>query len=705
MNNPLNRTLLRLLLLIITTIPPAFGPALAQSPSAPELRLERFHGGTVYRVAFSPNGKLLASTHNDGSISLWDARSGRFVLSFVGHTGFVTSIVFSPDGKLLAGGSTDSTVKLWEVSSGRFVHSFAGHKDSVYGVAFSPDGKSLASGSNDKMIKLWGISGGNLIRTFPGHNSFVRSVAFSPDGKWLASGSYDYTVGLWELSSGRRIRSFEGNNNWVESVTFSPDGKTIASGSSNSEIKLWETGSGNLINSFDGQLSSSPGPVTFSPDGKMIAYASYNSTIELWDPGSGHRIRSLKDHSESVTSLAFSPDGKSLASGSYDGTIKIWAPTTGNLLATLMRFKDGNWISFTPIGYHVSSEGAPRHIVWVDEQNFYNGDESRGADFTSRFNQPDKVAATLRGEKIEKVAVGEKIEKVAVGATSGGTGRNEADTAGVATAIKKPDKPPIAVEPPKQPAANHVTTTAPANAGRYHALLIAVQQYDHPNVNGLDYPVSDAQRIERELTSRYTFDPRNVTLLKNPDRRSILDALDLMTEKLKPEDNLLIFYAGHGYWDEDRKQGYWLPRDAMRERRADWISNSDLRDAIRGIKARHILLVSDACFAGGIFLAREAFGPASSAVAELDNLPSRTAMTSGALTTVPDRSVFVEYLIKGLGDNAEERLPALELFGKIRLPVINNSSPQRDGSRPTPRYGTIFEAGDEGGDFIFVRRH
>ena len=195
-----------------------------------------------------------------------------------------------------------------------------------------------------------------------------------------------------------------------------------------------------------------------------------------------------------------------------------------------------------------------------------------------------------------------------------------------------------------------MTATAPAHGGRYHALLIAVQEYDHPSVNGLDYPVGDAQQVERELTSRYTFEPQNVTTLKNPDRRTILDALDQMTEKLKPEDNLLIFYAGHGQWDEQRKQGYWLPRDAMRERRADWISNSDLRDAIRGIRARHILLISDACFAGGIFLAREAFGAASSAVAELDNLPSRTAMTSGALTTVPDPQ-----RVRGVSDQAPQR--------------------------------------------------
>ena len=224
------------------------------------------------------------------------------------------------------------------------------------------------------------------------------------------------------------------------------------------------------------------------------------------------------------------------------------------------------------------------------------------------------------------------------------------------------------------------------------------------SVKSLKYPVSDAQLIERELTSRYTFEPQNVTLLKNPDRRSVFDALDQLAEKLTPEDNLLIFYAGHGHWDEQRKQGYWLPRDATRERRSEWISNSDLRDAIRGIRARHILLISDACFAGGILLPREAFGPASSAIAELDNLPSRTAMTSGALTTVPDRSVFLEYLLKQLKENTEDRLPALEFFSKIRLPVISNTPTQRDGARPTPRYGTIFEVGDEGGDFIFVRR-
>jgi uncharacterized protein with WD repeat len=785
MNHWVMRELLQILMVITTVI--LFLPvtALAQANKEPELRINERHGCTVHSVAFSPDGKTLASAHNDSTIQLWDVKTGRLIRSFTGHTGHVPVIVFSPDGKTLAGGSPDQTVKLWDVSSGRFIRAFTGHRDSVYSVAFSPNGKTLASGSHDQTVKLWDVSSGRLIRSFEGHKSFVHAVAFSPDGKTIASGSYDHTLKLWDVSSGHN-RALEGHTEWVQSVAFSPDGKMLASGSTDKSVKLWEVDSGNLINSFGNHDSSLYGSVAFSPDQKTLALAIYSSTIEFWDASAGQRIRSLKDHNESISSVAFSPDGKTLASGSYDGTIKLWGTSAGNLLATLMRFKGGNWITYIPGSYYVSSEDIALNIHWRSGYNRYEADESPGTEFMTRFNKPDLVAAGLRGEK------------VAVMPPSGTTGGSRPDTSGNTTAIKNSAKPPITTEtvkPPikdttgpkivinspsaargvgarsgaakvtvsgrafddsgvkqvvvqgvaarldargnfsaeatlkvgdnlitvtatdthdnqtnesfvvrREPAGDPVTATAPANGGRYHALLIAVQEYDHPSVNRLDYPVGDAQQVERELTSRYTFEPQNVTTLKNPDRRTILDALDRMTEKLKPEDNLLIFYAGHGQWDEQRKQGYWLPRDAMRERRADWISNSDLRDAIRGIRAKHILLISDACFAGGIFQAREAFGPASSAFAELENLASRTAMTSGSLTTVPDRSVFMEYLLRRLKDNTEERLPALELFNRLRLPVINNSPAQKDGSRPTPRYGTIFEVGDEGGDFIFVRR-
>jgi len=164
-------------------------------------------------------------------------------------------------------------------------------------------------------------------------------------------------------------------------------------------------------------------------------------------------------------------------------------------------------------------------------------------------------------------------------------------------------------------------------------------------------------------------------------------------------DNLLLFYAGHGFWDESIKQGYWWPKDATTNDPSNWLSNSDLREQLRGINSAHTLLVSDACFSGGIFRTRDASAIKSASIdyQMLYKMPSRRAITSGTLTAVPDRSVFVEYLIKRLKENKEQFLPSQQLFGSLRLAVINNSA-------TVPQEGVIAETGDEGGDFIFIKK-
>lgn len=258
---------------------------------------------------------------------------------------------------------------------------------------------------------------------------------------------------------------------------------------------------------------------------------------------------------------------------------------------------------------------------------------------------------------------------------------------------------------PAQPRRGQGTAPVrPPTSSRYHALLIGVQAYRDSKVNPLDYPLKDAQQLQQVLTTYYSFDPQNVLLLKNPDRETILTALNQFAETMGANDNLLIFYAGHGYWDKERRQGYWLPSDAQQGNISKWISNSDLRDAIRALKVRHTLLISDACFSGSIFITtREAFTP-SAAIEAATRLPSRNAMTSGALTSVPDRSVFIEYLLKRLRENSEAYLLASDLYYQLRTPVMNNSPRQPDGEIPTPKFGVIHEAGDEGGEFVFVRR-
>ena len=236
-----------------------------------------------------------------------------------------------------------------------------------------------------------------------------------------------------------------------------------------------------------------------------------------------------------------------------------------------------------------------------------------------------------------------------------------------------------------------------AKTGKYYALFIAVEQYADPAINDLDKPVKDAQKLLGTLLSHYTFSQSNITFLKNPKREDIIASLDKLQQTITKKDNLLIFYAGHGHWNANTNTGYWLPADAKKTNTANWFRNSTLKDYIAGIPSKHTLLIADACFSGGIFKTRSAFSDASQAINKLYELPSRKAMTSGNLQTVPDRSVFLEYLIKRLTSNGKRYISSEQLFSSFRTAVMNNS-------QNTPRYGDIQNAGDEGGDFIFIRQ-
>ncbi len=234
-------------------------------------------------------------------------------------------------------------------------------------------------------------------------------------------------------------------------------------------------------------------------------------------------------------------------------------------------------------------------------------------------------------------------------------------------------------------------------SGKYYALLIAIEDYSDTRINNLDKPIEDAERLKRTLTTYYTFDEENITVLKNPTRSDIIIELDNISNTITENDNLLIFYAGHGYWDEEKKLGYWLPADAQKANTANWLRNSTLSDYIGSIKAKHTLLIADACFSGGIFKTRSAFNSPDKAINKLYQLPSRKAMTSGTLTEVPDQSAFLEYLNKRLEQNDNPYLTSESLFISFRTPVLNNS--------PTiPQYGTIQNSGDEGGEFVFIKR-
>jgi len=233
-------------------------------------------------------------------------------------------------------------------------------------------------------------------------------------------------------------------------------------------------------------------------------------------------------------------------------------------------------------------------------------------------------------------------------------------------------------------------------SSKYYALIIAAQDYNDERIKDLSNPINDATKLKNILINKYTFENKNINFLQNPIKADIIGALHHLRKKITSNDNLFIFYAGHGYWDEEMKTGYWLPIDSDKDNPVNWMPNTDLTNYLNAIKAKHILLVADACFSGGIFKTRAAFANVAT-VEKLYKMPSRKAITSGTLKEVPDNSVFLKYLLKRLNENTNKYLTAEELFSSIKMAVINNS-------QNVPQYGTIQNTGDEGGDFIFLKK-
>jgi hypothetical protein len=208
--------------------------------------IARWQDGTsINAIAIAPNGRILASAGDDGTISIWNLTDRILVRRLKRHKGAITDLVFSPDGNLISS-SWDKTVRLWQPKTGRLIDTLAGHSQIVNAIALSRDGKILASGSQDRTIRLWDLTTGKSIHTFEGHSLGVVSLAISPDGKILASGSGDGTIKLWDLATNKLIKTLAGHTDGVWSLAVASNNQTLFSGSWDKTIKVWNLNTGSL---------------------------------------------------------------------------------------------------------------------------------------------------------------------------------------------------------------------------------------------------------------------------------------------------------------------------------------------------------------------------------------------------------------------------------------------------------------------------
>ncbi|MEO3808608.1 hypothetical protein ABGB17_06370 [Sphaerisporangium sp. B11E5] len=370
----------------------------------------RGHNRIVHGVAFSPDGRTLASAAEDGVVRLWSVPGGRRIASLVAHPGenrdkdgayIALGVAFSPDGRTLASSGTDMSVRLWDVASHRQLAVFNGHEGAVPSIAFSADGAKLVSSSEDRTVRLWstmtprqteppimdhsfyaGVAvtldgrvfadsvgdgvvriwdavGHRLTEELRGHSGLVYGITFSRRGNMLATSDERGVVLLWDMTTRRRAAAFNDHDEQVFGLAFSPDGATLATASDDGTVRLWDTKSHGQLGALLAGHGAEVRSVAFSPDGRLLASASLDATIRVWDVESHREVSVMRGHAGDVDTVTFSPDGRFLASSGEDRNIRIWSAQTYRQVGGPMTGHSGTvWnVAFSPDGQTLASAG------------------------------------------------------------------------------------------------------------------------------------------------------------------------------------------------------------------------------------------------------------------------------------------------------------------------------------------------------------
>jgi eukaryotic-like serine/threonine-protein kinase len=321
------------------------------------------HSWYISSATFSPDSQRILTESGDRTAKLWDAASGRNLLTFTGHS-YGARAAFSPDGRRIVTGGADNTAKVLEAASGRELLVLKGHTGDICSVAFSPDARRIVTGSADHLVKLWDAATGQELLTLKGHTGEVSSVTFSPDGQRILTRSMDNTVKLWDAANGQDLLTINIYQH-VFGAVFSPDGRRFVTCGWDDTPKVWDAANGRDLLALKGHHRTDVLCVAFSPDGRQIVTGAADNTAKVWDAASGQELLTLEGHGGPIGFVAFSSDSKRVITCSPDHTAKVWETVKGREVFTIKERTEISSVAFSPDGRRIvtgSMDGAVK--VW-----------------------------------------------------------------------------------------------------------------------------------------------------------------------------------------------------------------------------------------------------------------------------------------------------------------------------------------------------